>query len=509
MRTVLIAVVVSLGGFLFGFDASVISGVIGFVTPQFGLSEIEQGWVVSSPTFAAIFAMFSGTISDWFGRRKILIFTAFLYALSAFMSALAPSYEVLVIARMIGGLAFGAALVLAPIYIGELAPADMRGKLVSIMQLNIVLGFSASYFSNFFILQLLGDGGVMTEETVWRWMLGVEFVPALLYLFLLFIVPKSPRWLIAKGRDEEALKSLAKLYNEDEAKEELSRIKTSLESTQSSSESQGWLELFTKPMKLILVLGFTLAIVQQITGINSILFYANTIFEQSGIGKNAAFAQAIWVGLVQVIFTIVTMVFIDRWGRRPLMLTGLAGIALSMLIVFIGFNNATYQLNSVDAKEIGLPVEAVAGITDQDFNSDVEFKRSLRSALGDEAYLQNESAILERSVTMNAWLILIGILGFMASFSLSVGPVMWVLFSEIFPARIKGIAFAVFGFTNSATSFLVQLVFPWEIANLGSALSYLIFGLFAVLGLVVLAKYLPETKGKSLEELEKVVVNNG
>ncbi|MEL6534028.1 MAG: sugar porter family MFS transporter [Bacteroidota bacterium] len=504
-----IALAVTLGGFLFGFDASVISGVIGYVTPQFNLTDIQQGWVVSSPTFAAMFAMLtSGPLSDRIGRRRVLIFAALLYAISALFSAIAPGYEVLVIARMVGGLAFGAALVLAPLYIGEIAPAELRGKLVSIQQLNIVIGFSASYFSNYFILQYINDpSSAITEATGWRWMLGVELVPALLYFLLLFWVPRSPRWLMMKGRIEEAKTVLGKIFSADRLQEEFGRMRENYQETQTKPKAVIGI-LFSREFRLIAMLGLVLAVVQQITGINSILFYAATIFEQSGVGKNAAFMQAIWVGLVQVVFTVVTMLMIDRVGRKPLMQTGLAGIAVSMILVAAGFWNATYQLTSEQAEAIGLSeyqdrLAMVSGVT---YSSDLSFKNDLRLLLGEETFNTYESQIMEQATDMNAVLILVGILGFMASFSLSVGPVMWVLFSEIFPNRAKGIALAAFGFLNSFTSWVVQFIFPWELNNLGNATTYLIFGVFAIVGFVILGRYLPETKNKNLEDLERELI---
>ncbi len=209
-----IALVVSLGGFLFGFDAGIISGVMSFVGPEFDLNEIQSGWVVSAPSFAAMFAMlFSGRISDLIGRKKTLLFVAFLYAISAVSSAFATSYEMLYIARIIGGVAFGAALVLAPIYIAEISTSENRGKLVSLQQLNIVFGFFAAFLSNYLFNKYNGeDTSLLTDETVWRWMLGVELLPAILYFIFLFYVPKSPRWLYLKGNFEEAKKVLTHIH---------------------------------------------------------------------------------------------------------------------------------------------------------------------------------------------------------------------------------------------------------------------------------------------------------
>jgi len=210
--TIFISFIVALGGFLFGFDAGIISGVMSFAGPEFDLSEIQAGWVVSAPSFAAMFAMlFSGRISDLIGRKKTLIFVAFLYAISAMLSAMAGSYEMLYIARIIGGIAFGAALVLAPIYIAEISTAENRGKLVSLQQLNIVFGFFAAFLSNYFFNKYNTiDSAFLTDENVWRWMLGVELIPAIIYFVFLFFVPKSPRWLYLNKDFVEAKKVLIK-----------------------------------------------------------------------------------------------------------------------------------------------------------------------------------------------------------------------------------------------------------------------------------------------------------
>jgi MFS family permease len=225
-KVVFIAFVVSLGGFLFGFDAGIISGVMSYAGPEFNLTDGQMGWVVSSPSFAAMIAMLvSGRLSDVIGRKKILIVVALLYAISALASAYATSYEMLYIARMIGGLAFGAALILAPTYIAEISSAENRGKLVSIQQLNIVLGFFAAFLSNYYFNKLNTSGSsFLTDENVWRWMLGVEFIPAILYFFFLFFVPKSPRYLCSVGKMIEAKSVLNKLYGEQLAKVEIEYI---------------------------------------------------------------------------------------------------------------------------------------------------------------------------------------------------------------------------------------------------------------------------------------------
>ena len=251
-KVVFIAFVVSLGGFLFGFDAGIISGVMSYAGPEFNLSDGQTGWVVSSPSFAAMIAMLiSGRLSDVIGRKKILISVAFLYAVSAIASAYATSYEMLYIARMIGGLAFGAALILAPTYIAEISSAENRGKLVSIQQLNIVLGFFAAFLSNYYFNKINTSGSsFLNDENVWRWMLGVEFIPAILYFLFMFFVPKSPRWLCSVGKMDEAKKVLNSLYGEQLAKVEIDAIEKNI-NDQTNKEKVSILELLKPSFRFI------------------------------------------------------------------------------------------------------------------------------------------------------------------------------------------------------------------------------------------------------------------
>ena len=344
-----VALIVALGGFLMGFDASVISGVVGFIEVEFALTKIQLGWSVSSLALTATFAMMvSGPLSDRFGRRPVLRVAAFLFGLSAIASALAPDFLTLVLARMLGGLGVGAALIIAPMYIAEMAPPKSRGKLVSFNQLNIVIGISAAFFSNYVILTLGESGGALAEtlrlgEWNWRWMLGVETLPAILYLLALLFVPESPRWLAMHGRDDEARAVLAKVTDERQAVEDLKAVKDSIE----AEAELGDLSLRTllhPSLRLVLTIGLSVGILQQITGINSVFFYAPMIFEQSGIGTNASFMQAVLVGLVNLVFTIVAMSLIDRLGRRPLLGFGLTGIAVCMLALAYSECNVTVAI---------------------------------------------------------------------------------------------------------------------------------------------------------------------
>jgi sugar porter (SP) family MFS transporter len=522
-KSVYFAIVVALGGFVFGFDASVISGVVGFVTNEFKLDEWQQGIVVSSPTLGALFGtLFAGFFADMFGRKKVIIVIAFLYLVSAIFSALSVSYHMLVTARIIGGIAF-ASLVVAPIYIAEIAPSKIRGKMISINQLNIVIGLSFAYFANYYLLQLSGSPATWVsalgiEDNVWRWMLGLEIVPAFIFFALLFTIPESPRWLALNNRETQAKKVLLLLngnnpgdssMSSEQADSFIAEIKADrIQAAQGATDSVLNLlkSLFSKKMRFVLLVGLVVAVCQQATGVNAIYFYAPSIFEQSGVGQNAAFSQAIWVGVINVVFTIVAMLLIDKLGRKPLMLIGLAGVFISMSIASYGFHNASYQLTetsiqSIESQEHRNKLMPILG---QTFSNDVSFKNATIELLGEDDAREHQSSLIEAAVTMNSLIVLIGILGFVASFAVSLGPVMWVLLAEILPNRLRGIGIACIGAVNSAVSFSVQLLFPWELANFGTAITFLIYGLLAIIGFVLIYKMLPETKGRSLEEIEDV-----
>jgi len=511
--TVTVAVIVALGGFLMGFDASVISGVVGFIETEFSLSRIELGWSVASLTLTATLAMMvAGPISDRVGRRPVLMAAAALFAVSAVYSALAPDFVALVIARMIGGFGVGAALIIAPMYIAEIAPPKVRGRMVSFNQLNIVLGISVAFFSNYLILRLGRSGAEWAEtlhlgEWAWRWMLGVEGLPALLYFLALLFVPESPRWLAMHGRRDEALRVFEKVGDSASAAANLAEVERSLADA-AGAEAASVRQLFTPAMRLVLTIGISVAILQQITGINSVFFYAPMIFEQSGVGTDASFLQAVLVGIVNLVFTVAAMSLIDRLGRRPLLGIGLSGIAICMFLLSFGFGSANYSLSgdAVAALPANIDSASLEPLIDEEFGSDVEFRKAVSAAIGAEAYRQHESQLVKAAVELNTSLILFAILGFVASFAISLGPVMWVLFSELFPNQLRGLAISFAGLINSAVSFGVQLLFPWELENLGSSMTFMIYGGFALAGLVLVLRILPETKGRSLEELEDALV---
>jgi SP family arabinose:H+ symporter-like MFS transporter len=510
--TVRVALIVALGGFLMGFDASVISGVVKFIEPQFDLTKIQLGWSVSSLTLMATIAMLVvGPISDRIGRRTVLRYAAILFTVTGIGCALAPNFALLVIARMIGGMGVGASLIIAPVFIAEISPPRIRGRLVSFNQLNIVLGISVAFFTNYLILKL-GSSGASWIETLgldrfnWRWMLGLETLPAVIYFIALFFVPRSPRWLMMKGYTDEALSILKRANDEDAALVEFENIRQSLES--GTKKKVPLAELFKPALRLVLVIGLIVAVLQQITGINSVFFYAPMIFEQSGIGTDAAFSQAILVGLTNLVFTVVAILVIDRLGRKALLGIGLSGIAVFMFLLAAGFNSATYKLTESAINQLPeqVPREVLRTIQDHEFSSDIKYKQKLSEILDPSLVKEYESEFIAGAIHNNPLLILIGILGFVAAFAVSLGPVMWVLFSELFPNWIRGLAISFVGFINSLVSFSVQLVFPWELASIGTAGTFLIYGIFGAVGIVFVLILVPETKGKSLEELEKLLV---
>jgi SP family arabinose:H+ symporter-like MFS transporter len=509
----MIALIVALGGLLMGFDASVISGVVKFIEPEFGLNKLELGWSVASLTLTATLAMMiAGPISDKYGRRTVLRYAAALYAVSAILSAFAPSFLFLVIARMIGGFGVGASLILAPMYIAEIAPKELRGRLVSFNQLNIVIGISLAFFTNYLILQLgKSDASwainLKFTEYNWRWMLGLETLPAIFYFVGLFFVPPSPRWLIMRGRFEEAEKIMAKVAGPEAAKLEIDRIQQSIAQEENKEEAK-LKDLFKPGLRLVLTIGIVVAVLQQITGINSVFFYAPMIFEQSGLGTDASFMQAILVGLVNLAFTIVAILFIDRLGRKPLLSFGVAGIALSMFALSYAFKTAEFSVSPALIENFSEKFDSstLLSLESKVFTSENDFTTALATKVEAATLEEHQADIVKGSINMNTSLTLFSILAFVASFAISIGPVMWVLFSEIFPNKIRGIAISFVGLINSAISFLVQWIFPWELDVLGNSLTFLIYGLFAAFGLIFIIRVIPETKGKSLEEIEKQLV---
>jgi SP family sugar porter-like MFS transporter len=433
-----ISLVTALGGLLFGFDISVISGTIPFIQEVFGLNEAMKGWVVSSALIGCIIgASFSGQLGDKFGRKKVLLVTSILFAVSAIGSGVANSIPTFVLYRILGGLAVGGASVLAPMYIAEVSPAHLRGRMVSINQLTIVIGISLAYYSNWFLLEI--------GENAWRWMFAAEAVPSLLFFFALFIVPESPRWLVARNRENDAKQVLTKVAGTDFARFELSEIKASLV----GNEKRGTLkQLFKKKYSFILFLGIFLAVFQQWSGINVIFFYAPDIFAKANLGVDAALFQTTLIGLMNIVFTILAMRVIDKMGRKLLMLIGAAGMAVCYIV--IGY---LFQIGRTED-----------------------------------------------------WLLLTFIIITPAFFAFGLGPTVWVVLSEIFPNKIRGVAMSVATLSLWIACYLLTLTFPVFVELFNASNTFWLYAVICIIGFLVILKYLPETKGISLEQLEKKLV---
>ncbi len=332
----MVALIVALGGFLLGFDGVVNSGAIPFYTVAFGIA--DKPFVVGLSAGAIILGaiignLSAGVLSDALGRKPSLFITAVLFMAGALGTALATSIALFIAAKVVAGLGVGIAILIAPVYIAEIAPPNLRGKLVTFNQLNIVIGLSVAYFSNYYILQLIDN-----PDMNWRWMLGVGFFPALLYAALLFYIPESPRWLLAKGRTQQAKRVLERAGGIVHAQKELASIQGNLQAEKSLQASQGratLAQVFSKKMKFVLLIGFALAFFQQTSGINAILYYAPMIFEAAGGTRDAAFMQAIIVGLVFTVMTVVSMALIDRLGRKPLLVIGTSVMAAFLVLVSV------------------------------------------------------------------------------------------------------------------------------------------------------------------------------
>lgn len=444
----LVCMVAALGGLLFGYDTGVINGAIGPLKAHFVLDANWAGWATGCALVGcAMGAAFAGVLSDWLGRKKVLIFSAILFLISAVGTALPKNITTFIIYRLIGGLGVGAASMSSPMYIAEITPARIRGQMVSVNQFAIVTGFLVVYFVNYFIA-LQGDQ-MWNQESGWRWMFGSEALPALLLLVLLFFVPESPRWLTKQNRSDEALEILARVDGAEYAKTELLEIKDAI-----AHESGSLKQLLQPGMKIVLVIGIVLAVLQQVTGINVFLYFGTEIFKKMGSGTNAALLQTVVVGAVNLTFTIVAIWTVDRLGRKPLMMIGSVGMGLSLL------------------------------------------------GMGLAAYCQKT----------DLWVLLF-ILGYIACFALSVGPVTWVILSEIFPTRIRGRAMAIATVCLWVANYVVSQTFPmmdennWLLEKFHHAFPFWLYGIFCVVLVTFVWRFVPETKGKTLEEIEKYWMN--
>ncbi|UYZ64647.1 sugar porter family MFS transporter [Hymenobacter weizhouensis] len=434
------SLVVALGGFLFGFDTAVISGAERAVQQVWGLTPVQHGLTVSIALIGTVFgAIFGGIPSDRLGRRQTLIWIAVLYFVSALGAALTSSWGAFLAFRFLGGLGVGASSVTAPLYISEVSPPESRGRMVSMFQFNIVLGILVAYLSNYLLT------GAGAED--WRWMLGVQVLPAAVFFLLLFRVPESPRWLIGRSRVEEG-RRVFQLINPATADQDVAAIRTT---TATDEAREGGRSLFARQYRGPVVLAVLFAVFNQVSGINAIIYFAPRIFEMTGLGKGSALLSSAGLGLVNFAFTLLARQFIDRFGRRKLMLIGSYGLIATLGLVAAAF----YR---------------------QDF-----------SALG-------------------GLLVPVLLFVYIAFFAFSQGAVIWVFISEIFPNTVRAQGQALGSSTHWVMAAGIAFTFPYLAERLGGGHTFAFFCAMMVLQLLFVWRLMPETKGTSLEQLEKTLI---
>jgi SP family arabinose:H+ symporter-like MFS transporter len=446
-----ICLVASIGGFLFGFDTAVISGTFGFVEKQFALSKLTVGWFGSAALVGCILgALAAGWFGDRFGRKPVLLVAAILFFVSALYSAIPRTFQILIWARIIGGVGVGMASVLAPMYISEFAPPRTRGRLVSLYQLSIVIGILAAYFCNWWLLRFsvnhpgaFGGTGVLhwtLVAEVWRGMFGAEMLPAALFGLLLVLVPESPRWLVEAGRLQKAYRILARVGGRDVAQQEMAQIREAI------SQEQGTIgEIFKPGLRLALIVALGLSIFGQMTGVNIVVYYGPTILEHAGLKIGSALQYQVALGIINLIFTLIAIWKVDTWGRRPLLIWGMVVVTLSL-----GITGLLFLLKATSSIWIALVLGA-----------------------------------------------------YMACESLSICAVIWVLTPEIFPNRIRGRAMSLAVFSNWCTNTVSAFLFPWFVDRFGMHVGFFTFSAICLVATVFFWRFVPETKGKSLEEIER------
>ena len=429
----------AIGGFLFGYDTAVINGANSYLKAHMSLNPAQEGMAGASAILGCIpGAMVAGFLSDRFGRRRMLFLCAILYAASGLLSAIPRTFEQFLVARFASGLGIGASSMICPVYIAEIAPGKWRGRLGSLFQLGIVTGIFLTLFINK-LIQSLGNDAWNTT-TGWRWMLGMEVVPALVFVALLFTVPESPRWLVQKAREGEARDILSRLGGAGHAETELAAIRAA------NREEKGELsELFTSAYFKPLLIAVVLMAGSQFCGINAIIYYSSKIFESAGLVKNAAFTSTVWIGLVNLLFTFVAIAFVDNAGRRPLLLIGTAVQTLALALVSWMFHT----------QQNGLPL-------------------------------------------------LFCIMAFTGAFAMAMGPIPWIMCSEIFPNKVRGRAMSIATFTIWSSCYVVAQTFPMlnDSKAIGPVVTFCMYGVVSLLTFTFVLFAVPETKGRTLEEIE-------
>jgi len=452
---VAISLISTLGGFLFGYDTAVISGSLTFVRTQFQMSALLEGWFVGSALLGCVIGVgFAGFMADWYGRKRSLIVSAVLLLVSALGCMVAGELTELIIYRLIGGLGVGVASMLSPLFISEIAWACIRGRMVSLYQFAITVGILAAYFANARLLALgeaaaFAEGGflhwILTAE-VWRGMFGAETVPALGFLMLLFLVPESPRWLMVRNREVDAVEILKRLMSEADARQEIGAIRLVL-----SQETGSWKQLLAPGIRGAILIGMALAILSQFSGINSIIYYGPRIFESAGFGVGGSLDGQVIIGIVNVLFTLIAIWKIDQLGRRVLLIIGCLGMMVAHLVI------------------------------------------------GSLFFTGNADGIL----------LMIFIPLFIAFFAFSYGPVIWTLLSELYPTSVRGRAMSIATLTLWVGTFIVGQTVPWMLENLKPHGTFWLFSVMLVPAILITWKLVPETKGRTLEEIEQFWLAKG
>jgi sugar porter (SP) family MFS transporter len=448
----MLAFVASLGGFLFGYDTAVISGTISLVKAQFLLDAVAEGWFVSSALVGCIAGVsVAGFLSDRFGRKPVILLSGALFLLSALGCMLSDGQQMLILYRLVGGIGVGVASLICPVYISEIAPPQLRGRLVAFYQFSIALGILAAYFVNAGLLGLSQadgwqPGGLLArviQDEVWRSMFGSEAIPAIAFLILLSVVPESPRWIALGNHPDRALKILQRI-NPQQSETDNQLVIKEIRSS-STNERITLTVIFKAGFGPVLLLGVAIAMLQQLSGINAILYYGPRILETAGFSLSDALGGQVVIGLVMVAFTLLAIWKVDHWGRKKLLLTGITGALASHLVIGTLFLTGTSQ-----------------------------------------------GAVM-----------LIFILLFIACFAFSYGPVIWIYLSEIFPNRFRGRAVGIATLMLWGTNALLGQVVPWLLENFNTGLTFWLFAAFCIPAFLIVARLMPETKGKTLEEIEQ------
>ena len=453
----LICCVATIGGFLFGFDSGVINGTVDGLRTAFNSDSVGTGFNVASMLLGcAIGAFVAGSLADKLGRKTILIMTAVLFIVSAYGSGVSVTSFEFVIYRIIGGFAVGAASVLAPAYISEIAPAKYRGTLSSIQQVAIISGLFTAFVSNYYLADIAGVSTAILwmEFEAWRWMFWIELIPAFIFLLALFFIPESPRFLVLKQRNESALKVLKRLYGDDYAKGKLIEIKNSFAQDKHEPKFSDLLNKKTGGVRKVVWVGLGLATLQQLVGINIVFYYGAVLWQAVGFSESDALLINILSGGVSIAACLLVMYYIDKVGRKPLLMVGSIGMTITLSILVISFMSA-------DIDESGDLILGSMGIV----------------AL----------------ISANAYVFF---------FNLSWGPVMWVLLGEMFPNQVRGLGLAVSGFTQWTANFLITMMFPIMLGSIGLAATYSFYALCAGLSIIFVLKFVSETKGKELEQMD-------